>query len=159
MEKAINTILNFFDEISLPYQLVHLDDKTFLPGIKIDNGGLLIDTEKLLHPGDLLHEAGHIAINPPADRTELSGDMKYAGHTGAEETAAIAWSYAACKYINLDVTVLFHKEGYKGGSSNMIDAFESGGGFGFPLLQYWQMCEANGTPEGYPKMKVWLRSN
>lgn len=151
------TILDFFDEIGLNYRLESLSENTFLPGIHIHQGGLVIDVEKLKYPGDLLHEAGHIAVTAVTERAQLCGDMKFAGHNGAEETAAIAWSYAACKYINMAPDDLFHADGYKGGSQNLIDAFEQGRGFGFPLLAYWGMCDHVSSSTGYPTMQKWFR--
>lgn len=152
-------ILNFFEEIGLPYRVTVLSGKTFLPGMKINNGGLLIDFDKLKHPGDLLHEAGHIAVTPKPVRDGLTGDMKDVGHHGGDEMAAIAWSWAALRYLELDPAVVFHEEGYRGGSQSMIDAFSNGGGCGYPLLYAWSMCEKVGEPEGFPKMLRWLRGD
>ncbi|AJQ93333.1 hypothetical Protein YC6258_01285 [Gynuella sunshinyii YC6258] len=67
--------------------------------------------------------------------------------------AAIAWSWAACTKIGLAAEILFHPDGYKGGSKNYIEAFSTRGGFGHPLLAYWQMCR----PDEYPTMEKWLR--
>lgn len=154
---CIARILNFFDEIGLPHQYTMLHGKTFLPGMKIDNGTLLIDPDKIEHPGDLLHEAGHIAVTPRGMRNGLVGDMKGAGHKGGDEMAAIAWSWAALKHICLPPEVVFHREGYRGGSQCLIRAFTSGGGFGHPLLYAWSMCQQPEQPEGFPKMIRWFR--
>lgn len=153
MQSTLDTVFSFFETIRLPYRLEDLSEPSFLPGILIRDGTLIVDLAKLKYPGDLLHEAGHIAVTPEVERPRLSGDLKYAGHTGAEETAAIAWSYAACKHLELPANVVFHPNGYKGASTNLIEAFESGGGFGFPLLGYWNMCEV----AHYPTMTSWLR--
>lgn len=154
---ALESILNFFREIQLPHQLTRLEQDTFMPGMTIVGGALWIDTEKLVHPGDLLHEAGHIAVTPAGQRPYLGGDVKKAGHRGGEEMAAIAWSWAALNHIGLEPEVVFHPQGYKGGSQSMIEAFTSSAGFGYPLLCAWLMCEAPGHGEGYPRMKRWLR--
>jgi hypothetical protein len=37
------------------------------------NGGLVYDWERLTWPGDLLHEAGHIAVIPAALRPTIGG--------------------------------------------------------------------------------------
>lgn len=158
MTHIIEQILKFFDEIGLSYTKADIGEHSFLPGLKIYQGALQIDLNHLKYPGDLLHEAGHIAVTPANLRDQLTGDMKFLGHTAAEETAAIAWSYAACKYIQLKPSIVFHPDGYKGASQNLIKAFEEGGGFGFPLLHYWGMCEQIGTPEGYPIMHKWFRN-
>lgn len=156
-EPPLQLILNFFREIKLPFELVQLGNNTFMPGMTIVDGALWIDAEKLMHPGDLLHEAGHIAVTSVEQRAHLGGDMKKAGHRGGEEMAAIAWSWAALRAIGLAPEVVFHPCGYKGGSENLIDAFTNHQGFGYPLLCLWGMCEQPDSKDGYPKMKRWLR--
>jgi len=159
MNKPLLTskILNFFTEIGIKYQCMPLQNPTFLSGILIHNGELYIDEDKLWQPGDLLHEAGHIAITPQTDRIRLSGDVHQCGHGGGEEMAAIAWSWMALKKIGLEPEVLFHPKGYKGASENYIKAFISGPAFGFPLLGYFGMCD-NSDPHLQPSsMSKWLR--
>jgi len=143
MDKQLLTskVLNFFITVGIEYQHMPIQKITFLPGILIHNGELQIDADKLRHPGDLLHEAGHIAITPKANRINLSGDVHQCGHGGGEEMAAIAWSWMALKKIGLEPEVLFHSEGYKGASENYIEAFTSGPAFGFPLLGYFGMYD------------------
>jgi hypothetical protein len=157
-QPPLQLILNFFREIKLPFELVQLSDDTFMPGMTIVDGALWIDLEKLVHPGDLLHEAGHIAVTPAEQRAHLGGDVKKAGHRGGEEMAAIAWSWAAQKCIGLSPEVVFHPQGYRGGSQSLIEAFTNSGGFGYPLLCAWLMCEAPEHNDGYPRMKRWLRN-
>lgn len=156
---TVTAILKFFDDISLKYSLTELAERTFLPGIKIHQGGLLIDVQKLEFPGDLLHEAGHIAITPSSKRDQLSGDMKDFGHEGGDEMSAIAWSWAAMKHIGLDPSILFHAGGYRGASESLASAFSGDQGFGYPLLYSWFMCEKPGQPDGFPKMKCWYRDD
>ena len=150
-------LIAFFQQIGLPYQLRSLSGVSFLPGLRIENGCLLIDPEKLSYPGDCLHEAGHIAVTRSAKRAELQADVRKSGHGSAEEMAAIAWSWAALLHLKLPPEFLFHSEGYKGGSEAYIAAFTSGGGFGYPLLSWYGMCEQPSATDGYPQMKLWLR--
>ena len=152
-QDTVRVITDFLNDVEVAIDYAPLPDDTFLPGILIHQGKLVIDQEKLKYPGDLLHEAGHIAVTPSAQRGDLSGDVHKCGHGPAEEMAAIAWSWAACMKIGLAAEVLFHADGYKGGSQNYIEAFSSHGGFGYPLLTYWQMCQ----PDGFPTMEKWLR--
>jgi len=154
----INKTLTFFTDIGIRYQQTSIPEQTFLPGILIDRGILLIDKDRLLHPGDLLHEAGHIAITPQNSRPNLSGDVHKCGHRGGEEMAAIAWSWMALKKMKLDPEVLFHSDGYKGASKSYIEAFTSGPPFGFPLLGYFDMCDYS-DPQRQPlSMSRWLRT-
>ncbi len=154
----LEQVLDFFRTIGLSYQLEPLPASGFLPGVLIKNGTLLIDPEQLSYPGDLLHEAGHIAVMPAATRHLLNDNVnESAGQGPAEEMAAIAWSWAALQYLNLPPEFLFHPEGYKGGSEAYIEAFTTGQGFGHPMLSWYGMCKAAGTEAGYPQMKLWLR--
>ena len=151
------TLLAFFKQIELPYQLASLSDASFLPGLQIQSGCVLIDPEKLSYPGDCLHEAGHIAVTASANRAELQADVRQSGQGPAEEMAAIAWSWAALLHLNLPPEFLFHPDGYKGGSESYIEAFSTGSGFGHPMLSWYGMCKPAGTEAGYPLMNLWLR--
>ena len=156
-QEITRTITAFINHVNVPVDYSHLPSDTFLPGILIHQGQLIIDQEKLKYPGDLLHEAGHIAVTPAAERIDLSGDVHKCGHGPAEEMAAIAWSWAACMEIGLEAEVLFHNDGYKGGSKNYIEAFTNSSGFGHPLLTFWGMCQPEQQNDGYPIMEKWLR--
>jgi hypothetical protein len=120
-----------------------------LPGLAVRDGGIAADPERLLYPGDLLHEAGHIAVTDPALRPTLSQVSDDPG----EEMAAIAWSWAAAAELGLDPEVVFHADGYRGGSATIIEAFASRRWFGVPLLACWGMTEE----PLFPRMLRWLR--
>ncbi|MDR7123051.1 hypothetical protein [Rheinheimera soli] len=158
MTESLQRVLAFFNDIGIAYQLQPLAEPSFLAGVLIKNGGLCIDPEQLVQPGDLLHEAGHIAVMPTAQRHLLNDNVNESANQGpAEEMAAIAWSWAALVHLNLPPEFLFHADGYKGGSEAYIAAFSCGGGFGHPLLSWYGMCEPSGSADGYPQMKQWLR--
>ncbi|ACJ30130.1 hypothetical protein swp_3431 [Shewanella piezotolerans WP3] len=154
---TLQKILTFLAEIDIEAREAHIEQKTFLPGILIDKGKLIFDKDKMKNPGDLLHEAGHIAVTEFAARGTLSGDVYTAGHSPADEMAAIAWSWAALQFIGLPSQILFHQDGYKGASENYIETFSQGQGFGYPMLVYYGLCLAPETKEGYPSMCSWLR--
>ena len=60
--------------------------------------------------GDLLHEAGHIAMSPPSKRDVMGGTLDE--ELGVQlEMAAIAWSYAACSFLKLDPKRGFPRDG------------------------------------------------
>ena len=65
-----------------------VEDVAFLPGIRLEQGALLVDESQLTYPGDLLHEAGHIAMTPPELRPSLSGAITVPGLDMAELEAA-----------------------------------------------------------------------
>ena len=111
------TIIAFLRDIGIPVAIEALPVPTFLPGILLRDGAVVVDTARLRFPGDLLHEAGHLAVCSPDRRASIQGD---AGPDPAEEMMAIAWSYAALVYLQLDPAVVFHAEGYRGGSDGLI---------------------------------------
>jgi hypothetical protein len=152
-------IVNFLVEIGLEVKAAVLEEETFLPGILIDHGALVVDEEKLAHPGDLLHEAGHLAVLPAEQRQRVQKD---AGKKAGEEMMAIAWSYAALVHLGLDPTVVFHADGYRGSSASLIEIFTEGRTFGQPTLQWLGLtldkkAALEAGVEPYPHMIKWLR--
>lgn len=164
MEQNIwNRIIEFIESIGIKVRYQSLSENTFLPGLLIDKDCICIDMEKLKFPGDILHEAGHIAVVPAADRMDLSADTIIdREHQGAEEMMAIAWSYAACKHLEIDPYIVFHEAGYQGGGNQIADQFGQGSYFGVPMLQFAgmsaepRMADALGLP-AFPMMAKWLR--
>lgn len=157
MPMPLDLILPFLARIGIVVTERPLTAKTFLPGLLIEAGTLVIDREKLKFPGDVLHEAGHIAVVPPSQRASLSDNLQ----TGpAEEMAAIAWSYAAALHIGLDPAVVFHEHGYKGGADSILENFREGRYFGVPFLAWCGMTRERNIGAGeavYPQMSAWLR--
>src|SRR6476661_6369782 len=95
------SILSFLTEIGLPVREdKQIPEETFLPGLCISRGTLLFDRARLTWPGDLLHEAGHLAVTPAAQRHLL--DDRLSPETEAPdagEIEATAWSFAAANYL------------------------------------------------------------
>lgn len=150
-------LAGFVRGIGIDVRSAELPERTFLPGLDIRNGAILVDEARLAQPGDILHEAGHIAVTDPQTRNAPTLDP-----TDGEEIATLAWSYAALKHLELDPAVVFHPDGYKGGSQALIDAFTSGGSPGVPLLGYYgltvepKFAAARGV-EPFPHMLRWIR--
>jgi len=146
-------ILDFLHGIGLTVVAGRVPADALLPAMTVQRGVLLYDPAQRGHVGDLLHEAGHLAVTDPAQRDILA----QVGDDPAEEMAAIAWSYAAAMAIGVPVGTLFHA-GYKGGPDSLIAAFASGSFIGLPMLQYWGMA-ARGDGDGarFPAMRAWLR--
>ena len=111
-------LAGFVREIGIDVRAAELPDKTFLPGLDIRDGAILVDEQRLAYPGDLLHEAGHLAVTDPDERGAPA-----LSPTPGDEMATLAWSYAALKHLALEPDVVFHPHGYKGGSQALIDAF------------------------------------
>jgi hypothetical protein len=148
-------IISFLRGIGIGIAVEPLPD-SFLPGLAVRDGGLVIDPDRLKWPGDLLHEAGHIAVTDPARRPGLSAVPDDPG----EEMAAIAWSWAAAKAIGLAPEILFHDE-YRAGGRNLIENFSSGRDVGVPMLVWFGMTGGwKPREEGraaFPLMDRWLR--
>ncbi len=53
-----NTIANFLIEIGLPVRSTEIHEETFLPGILLDHGVVVLDVAQLKYPGNVLHEPG-----------------------------------------------------------------------------------------------------
>lgn len=152
-------IADFLLSIGLPVRAATLSVSTFLPGILIDHCTLVVDETELQYPGDLLHEAGHLAVAAPSRRQLFYNNV---GDDAGEEIAAIAWSYAAALAIGLDPAVVFHADGYRGGGADILDNFSQGYYIGVPILQ-WIGLSAEprhaavlGVPP-YPYMRKWVR--
>lgn len=157
----IDRITSFLQDIDLVVIYEVIQEKTFLPGLCIRNGALIIDREKLLYPGDILHEAGHLAVMPAIIRVKMNGDLPNDNINQGGELMAIAWSYAACIHLKIDPYIVFHAHGYKGGANNLVENFRAGRNIGLPLLQWNEMAydDKKGKELGvkaFPHMHSWL---
>ncbi|HEX4276788.1 MAG TPA: hypothetical protein VHZ74_15630 [Bryobacteraceae bacterium] len=142
-------IAAFLQTIGLSITCGEVSGTPFLPGIQIRGGMLTIDEARLKWPGDLLHEAGHLAITP-ANRRALIDDDKV--DDPGEELGAIAWSWAALIHLRLAPEVVFHPGGYRGGSESIIENFRERRYTGVPYLRWIGLAA-----DDYPAMIHWLR--
>ena len=126
-------ITDFLNLIGVNVTAGKFREKVILPGILIKDGKLIINESKLLYPGDLLHEAGHLAVKPAIERNSINVNC---GNDPAEEMMALAWSYAASVYINISPDIVFHEFGYKGEAKQIIERFQNGIYVGLPMLQW-----------------------
>jgi hypothetical protein len=147
-DATADRIAGFLAGIGIPVRPESAGDG-LLPGLTVCDGGIVANPGRLTYPGDLLHEAGHIAVTDPAYRPRLCDVSEDPG----EEMAAIAWSWAAAAELGLDPAIVFHPDGYRGGSATIIECFSSGRWFGVPLLACWGMTEE----ATFPRMIRWLR--
>lgn len=160
----LSKITTFINETGIACRAGKIPGSTFLPGVMIQNGCIIYDAMQLKHPGDLLHEAGHLAMLLAEHRAQANGADNISGDldAGAAEMGAIAWSWAAKEHLGIAPELLSHAEGYKGDSENMINNFNSGRYFGVPILQ-WPGMTMDPDPRllakdnAYPKMIRWLR--
>ena len=73
--EALAPIEMFLNRIGLPVTRSALSEDSFLPGVVIKKGALVVDPERLGSPGDILHEAGHLAVAPGRLRNHLDGNI------------------------------------------------------------------------------------
>ena len=150
-------LVSFVRSIGIEVQACPIDWKSRFPGLDIREGAVLLDESRLIHPGNILHEAGHIAVHDPARRSH----PKFSPTKG-EEMGALAWSYAAAVHLGLSAEVVFYPGSYAGWSTALIENFSEGRYIGIPLLQRYGMAvEPRSAPERgvepYPHMLRWLR--
>lgn len=157
-------IMAFLRDIGLPVAEAGVPADSFLPGLRIVRGGLQVDLARLRWPGDLLHEAGHLAVVPAALRSgmdEALAELPPVHHGG--EVEATAWAWAALQHLQLPSSVLFHEGGYHGHAAGLCTTFELGVYPGLPGLvaaglaaSPAQAASLGVTP--YPQMLAWLRA-
>jgi hypothetical protein len=157
-DALLDRIIQFLLGIGFQISQTVLNEQTFLPGIAVCHGTILVDISKLLYPGDLLHEAGHLAVIPAEKRRQAQGDFS---KKASEEMMAIAWSYAALVHLGLEPSVVFHDGGYKGWSGALIENFTSGRYIGVPMLQWVGLTADEKRADGmgvkpYPSMIKWV---
>ncbi len=162
MKHHTYNIIDFLNQKGIPCMPATLTNNTFLPGIDIRNGTIWYDTERMKYPGDLLHEAEHVAVLLPEDRKIVSSPNNINGdlQAGGAEMAAIAWSWAALKNLNIPPEVDFHEYGYKIRRADLIKNFTNGQYLGHHLLAWMGMtCVSEKDPlkNIYPAMTHWLR--
>lgn len=162
-EKYTHRILLFLKDIGLEVREGTRPGKPFMPGIWVEEGALVVDRESLLYPGDLLHEAGHLAVMPPERRGKAGGNIAV---DPGEEMAAQAWSYAAALAADIPLHILFHDNGYRGSGPWLREHFSQEGMLGVPLLVWYGMTHmpgpniSDGASDGtaiFPKLSTWLR--
>ncbi len=158
-----NHLADFLTTIGIELVAMRLGSESFLPGIMVKNGRLLVDEDRLTYPVDLLHEAGHLAVASGDVRPGLSGEVLIPGEDmNAVEVAVTAWAYAAVRHLELDPALLFHDGGYRGKSVGLIRTY----GFGvYPGAAHLEAIGLTATGERaraqgvapYPHMLKWVR--
>ena len=156
-DPLVTRLSTFVRSIGIEVQACPIDWKTQFPGLDIKLGAVLVDEQQLIHPGNILHEAGHIAVHDPARRQE----PKFSPSRG-EELGALAWSYAATVYLGLNSELIFYPDSYHGWATSLVENFAEGRYLGVPLLQRYGMAleqrvAAERGLKPYPHMLRWLR--
>jgi hypothetical protein len=156
-DPLVAKLAEFVWSIGIDVQACKIDWKTQFPGLEVQAGKVLVDESQLLHPGNILHEAGHIAVHDPLKREH----KKFSPGRG-EELGALAWSYAAVRHLGLDSELVFYPESFHGWSTALVENFAEGRYLGIPMLQRYGMAldalkAAECGVDPYPHMLKWLR--
>lgn len=156
-DPLVTKLVAFVRSLGIDVRACAIDWKTQFPGLDIKAGAVLVDETRLLHPGNILHEAGHIAVHDPARRKQAKFSP-----TPGEELGALAWSYAAVVHLGLTSELVFYPGSYHGWATSLIENFAEGRYLGIPLLQRYGMSvearyAAERGVEPYPHMLRWVR--
>lgn len=155
--EALDPIVSFLRGIGIGVEFGEGARNGFLPGVNIQGGVIHVDPETLVGPGDLLHEAGHIAILPRRFHAQLGRDLDadtraaIAAEAGPAipddlilarplqqgEAMAQAWSYAAALHIGVPLPCVFFPGSYK------VDSYE-----GIHPIQRWLESGTHHGPNG-----------
>lgn len=157
-DQWINLFCNFLQSIGITTIEKEFEGTSFLPGLKIENGNLLIHRRQLLYPGDILHEGGHIAVTVTAQRKNLNDNVIENGPASeGDEMAVMLWTYAACLHLKIDPAIVFHKDGYKGDAEWLVTNYSQKTYIGLPLLVWMGLAADQRSENGFPNMIKWLR--
>ncbi len=153
--ELFDRIIAFVRGIGIPVIEGTVAGDSFLPAVAVVEGKVIVDRARLNWPGDILHEAGHLAVLEAEAR---SGEVP---DDSALELAAMAWSYAAAVELRIDPGVVFHEGGYHGRGPGLALNYAMGMYIGLPELiaagmTHSPQCAAEGVA-AYPVMARWLR--
>jgi hypothetical protein len=161
----VESIVAFLRQAGIAVHEGDVGETSFLPGLMVARGEITFDPARLTWPGDLLHEAGHIAVTPPARRCHLPESLD--GHpidADGGEVEATAWAYAASVALGLPPAVLFHDGGYHGQSAALVMTYAMGvypgcrGLADAGMTLVGDQARRAGVPP-YPHMVRWLRDD
>lgn len=158
----VERIADFLREIGLEVRARQVPEGTFLPGIEVAEGRIAYDPATLRFPGDLLHEAGHLAVLAPDERVRFGTDDEHLDMQRVE-LRAIAWSHAAGVRLDLTPDVVFHAGGYGGRGAALAFTYANGVYPGAAALEELgltatgERAHAAGV-DPYPQMLRWLRA-
>lgn len=180
-------ILEFLNRVGIPAIAVTGDEavaKAFTPHVLIKNGTLEVDVDHVF-PGNILHEAGHLAIVPAPFRHLASGTLGavqkamgayFEANPGGmmvypedpicraimqcSDTEATAWQFAAAQEVGLPDELLFPDDAFDGQGPENLQRLKANSYFGINGLQAagWTRVRANprSTVPVYPKLAFWL---
>ncbi|MCC5612526.1 hypothetical protein LC612_38995 [Nostoc sp. CHAB 5834] len=177
--------IEFVQGLGLPVTITEDADltDTFIPYVRVEAGGLTISGA--VFPGDILHEAGHLAVIPgdfrplavdslsavmdamtkyiennPHGLTQWPEDPLSRAILQSGEAEATAWQYAAAQAIGLPDEWLFPADSYDGGSAHVLQDLKTRTYLGVNGLQAagWTVQRKQEYRESavFPALNFWL---
>jgi hypothetical protein len=159
----LEKVFLFLNQIGINCIEKDLIDTTFLPGLQLGPNCIFIDFDQLVYPGDILHEAGHLAVTTATERALIgTAAMAEDWPCQGDEIGAILWSYAAICHLQLPIEFVFHPNGYKNSSDWFITSFTNKNYIGLPYLEWLGLTFSEIRAEienkkPFPIMQKWLR--
>lgn len=159
-------------------------DGSFLPNVRVVNGSLEVVAAEVF-PGDILHEAGHLAVIPAPFRPLATGDLSAVEEAmGAyleanpdglakwpedpvsraifqsSDQEATAWQFAAAKAMQLPDVWLFPEDSYDGEADVVLQRLQVNEYMGINGLQAagWTQVRKNPVKKApvFPELAFWL---
>lgn len=175
----------FLNAIGLPTTLVDtLEQEGFLPGVWIHHGTLHFTTKAQV--GDLLHDAGHLAVIPSSFRSMMHGNLynslrQILSSTSAldpedptaiavmqaDDLSATAWGWACGIHLGIDPKLVIPAESYGNSGDEIRGMLTHNRYLGIHGLQRSGFCSARApftdgssttseTRPIFPKLAFWL---
>ena len=157
---TLSTIAAFLSEIGLPVEIGEIQQPTFLPGIHVESGILRVDPARLSWPGDLLHEAGHLALLTEQQRKQVD---RRRGRRWGRRDSAQSPGRTPRPFICNSIPASFSTSTVTTAAARAsCENFAAGRYIGLPMLQWRGLTldEKNARASGvkpYPHMLRWLR--
>jgi hypothetical protein len=149
-DNLVTTVVEFLQTIGIPCEYGEVHAGSVVPGVAIVAGALVVDVARLEYPGDLLHEAAHIAVLAPERRPGVEQADLDANQ--GDEIAAELWSFLAATELGVSPEVVFHRDGYQGSGQWLVETYRAGTLVGQPLLEWMGILDAQG------EVVSWLRT-
>lgn len=176
--KTLTTVASFLNDIGLEARMVdQLGAPSFLKDVCIDHGTLQFTENALV--GDLLHDAGHLAVIPARFRIQMHGNLyksfreilKNLDHMDPEDPeavallngddlAATAWGWACGRHLDIDPQVIITPESFGHEGDHIRRMLSMNSYFGIQALQATGFCLARDLCVSgrsvFPKLNFWL---
>lgn len=182
-------VVSFLERIGLRVERVEAAqvEASFLPSVLVSEGGLKVCMEEAF-PGDILHEAAHLAVIPASFRPYANGDLREVENKMAQylednpeamlsypedplaravlqaaEAEATAWQYAAAQEIGLPLRWVFPVGSYDGDRVELLRGLRNNAYLGINGLRAAGWTQVRASPYQpdvpvYPKLKFWLQA-